>query len=115
MTRKTTKTKDKVFSSNQFAMSEVPINEFVQTKTNAAIKLSNQIFFLNGILLFEIAIVKLIKSISFGMSNWEWLPTEKIPRSEIYRIRGVKNACNDQTNLFIFQKLIFLRITKPNF
>ena len=65
MTRKTTKTKDKVFSSNQFAMSEVPINEFVQTKTNAAIKLSNQIFFLNGILLFEIAIVKLIKSISF--------------------------------------------------
>lgn len=45
-------------------MSVVPISEFAQTKTKAAIKLNNQIFFLNGILSFEIAIVKFIKSIS---------------------------------------------------
>lgn len=64
MIRKIKKTKDKAFSSTQLAMSVVPMNEFVQTKTNAAIKLNNQMFFLNGIRSFDIAIVKFIKSIS---------------------------------------------------
>jgi hypothetical protein len=60
MIRKITKIKDKAFSSNQLAMSVVPINEFTHTRINAAIKLNNQPFFLNGVLSFDIAIVKFI-------------------------------------------------------
>jgi len=60
---KATKIKDKVFSSSQLAVSVVPIREFAHTKANTIIKANNQMFFLNGTLSFDIAIVKLIDNI----------------------------------------------------
>ncbi len=57
------KIKVNVFSRNQLAVSVVPIKELTHTKANAAINTNNQIFFLNGVLVFDIAMVKLIKSI----------------------------------------------------
>jgi hypothetical protein len=65
MIRKATKIKDNVFSSNQFAVSVVPIKELDHTKENTAINANNQMFFLNGTLSFDMAIVKLIENISF--------------------------------------------------
>ena len=64
MIRKVTKMKDNVFSSNQCAVSVVPIKELDQTKANTAINTNNQMFFLNGTRYFDIAIVKLIENIS---------------------------------------------------
>ena len=64
MIRKATKRKVNVFSSSQFAMSVVPIKELDHTKANTAINANIQMFFLNGTLSFEIAIVKFIKNIS---------------------------------------------------
>ena len=66
MTRKATKIKVNVFSSNQFAMSVVPTRELDHTKANTAIKANIQMFLLNGTLSFDIAIVKLIKIFSGG-------------------------------------------------
>ena len=63
MTRKAIKIKDNVFSSNQFAVSVVPIKELDHTKANTAINANSQMFFLNGTLSFDIAMVKLIKDI----------------------------------------------------
>jgi len=60
---KATKIKDKVFSSSQLAVSEVPIRELAHTKANTAIKANSQMFFLNGTLSFDMAIVKLIENI----------------------------------------------------
>jgi hypothetical protein len=65
MIRKATKIKDNVFSSNQFAVSVVPIRELDHTKANTAINANSQMFFLKGTLSFDIAIVKLIENISF--------------------------------------------------
>ena len=55
--------KDKVFSSSQLAVSVVPIRELAHAKENTAIKANNQMFFLNGTLSFEMAIVKPIENI----------------------------------------------------
>jgi hypothetical protein len=52
-----------VFSRNQLAVSVVPIRELDHTNANAIIKANNQMFFLNGILSFDMAIVKLIENI----------------------------------------------------
>jgi hypothetical protein len=41
----------------------VPIRELDHTKANTAINANNQIFFLNGTLSFDMAIVKLIENI----------------------------------------------------
>jgi len=68
-TRKIAKTKDNVFSSNQLAMSVVPIKELDQTKANTAINTNSQIFFFKGTLSFDIAIVKLIKIIFWWIEN----------------------------------------------
>jgi len=57
--------KDNVFSSNQFAVSVVPIRELDHTKANMAINANSQMFFLNGTLSFDMAIVKLIENIFF--------------------------------------------------
>jgi hypothetical protein len=65
MIRKITKIKVNVFSRNQLAVSVVPIKELIHTKANAAINVNNQIFLLKGTLSFDIAMVKLIKSISW--------------------------------------------------
>jgi hypothetical protein len=64
MIRKATKIKDNVFSSNQFATSVVPINELDYTKVNTTINANSQLFFLKGTRSFEMAIVRLIKSVS---------------------------------------------------
>ena len=53
--------KDNVFSSTQLATSVVPISELAHISVNAAVKVNNQTFFLNGTLPFDIAIVKPIK------------------------------------------------------
>jgi len=66
MIMKATKIKVNVFSSSQFAVSVVPIRELDHTKANSIINANSQIFFLNGTLSFDIAIVKLIESIFFG-------------------------------------------------
>ena len=64
---KPTKIKDKAFSSSQLAISVVPISELAHAKANTNINANNQMFFLNGTLSFDIAIVKLIENISlFG-------------------------------------------------
>jgi hypothetical protein len=57
------KNKRQVFSSSQLAVSVVPIREFAHTKANTIIKANSQMFFLNGTLSFDIAIVKLIDNI----------------------------------------------------
>ena len=54
------KIKDNVFSRSQLAVSVVPIKELDHTKANTVINANNQMFFLNGTLSFDIAIVKLI-------------------------------------------------------
>ena len=61
---KPAKIKVNVFSSNQFAVSVVPIRELDHVKANTAINANNQMFLLNGTLSFDIAIVKLIINIS---------------------------------------------------
>ena len=58
-----TKIKDKVFSSSQLAVSVVPIRELAHAKANTAINANSQMFFLNGTLSFDMAIVKLIENI----------------------------------------------------
>ena len=68
-TRKIAKTKDKVFSSNQLAMSVVPIKELDHTTAKTAINTSSQMFFFKGTLSFDIAIVKLIKNIFWWIEN----------------------------------------------
>ena len=55
--------KDKVFSSSQLAVSVVPIRELAHAKANTAINAKSQMFFLNGTLSFDMAIVKLIENI----------------------------------------------------
>ena len=60
---KPTKIKDKVFSSSQLAVSVVPIRELAHAKANTAINANSQMFFLNGTLSFDMAIVKLIENI----------------------------------------------------
>jgi hypothetical protein len=67
--RKATKIKDKVFSSNQLAVSVVPIRELAHAKANTAINANNQMFFLNGTLSFDMAMVKLIENIFFEWWN----------------------------------------------
>ena len=69
MTRKATKIKVNVFSSNQFAMSVVPIKELDHTTANTAIKANIQMFFFNGTLSFEMAIVKLIINNFLSIEN----------------------------------------------
>jgi hypothetical protein len=65
MIMKATKIKDNVFSSSQLAVSVVPIRELDHTKAKTAINTNSQMFFLNGTLSFDMAIVKLIENISF--------------------------------------------------
>jgi hypothetical protein len=66
---KTTKIKDNVFSSNQLAMSVVPIRELDHTKANTAINANSQMFFLNGTLSFDMAIVKAHRKIFLGIER----------------------------------------------
>jgi hypothetical protein len=61
--KKAIKIKDNVFSRSQLTVSVVPIRELAHTKTNTVIKANNQMFFLNGTLCFDMAIVKLIENI----------------------------------------------------
>lgn len=65
MIKKATKIKVNVFSSNQLAMSVVPIRELDHTKANTIINANNQKFFLNGTLSFDMAIVKPIENIYY--------------------------------------------------
>ena len=78
MIRKATKIKVNVFSSNQFEVSVVPIKELDQTKAKTAMNVNSQIFFLNGTLSFDIAIVKPIEA---SIGNRELNIAKKIPVS----------------------------------
>ena len=95
--------KDKVFSRNQFLISVVPTSELTHTNANTIIKANNQRFFLNGVLSFEMAIVKLI-NICFEW--WNLNIQNKKPRPKRSGFKGSFNN-PDQLSKFLLQVTIY--------
>ncbi len=71
MISKNKKIKVRAFSNSQLAISVVPISEFTHTKRNTAVNIINQGFFIKGVLVFDIAIVKVINLLNLFPFSYE--------------------------------------------